>query len=262
MSAELRLSICIPTYNRSWQVTSLVEQMLSVQGAFEICVHDDGSSDDTYERLSQIKDTRLRVSKGPNGGRGQALQAAIQMAQGQFVMLFDDDDVLYPDGLRAVLTECGRLLPQNCVGWIYQLEDNKGARVGSAFPVAQANFIELRADYKVTGDKKEVVKRTALIEAVNVPGKARRVPTSLYWSRLARTGDVLCIDRVIGRKNYLEGGMSDRIRSLKSSNPYPLFLLARARILAFISGRYRSPWFLFRSLAAFLYYGVRARIQK
>lgn len=256
------LSICIPTYNRRVQVKSLVVSLLSVEGSFEISVHDDGSTDGTFALLSAIDDPRLRLSRGENGGRGWALQKAVHGAKGRFVMVFDDDDFLYPQGLKAVLENCASPLPATCAGWIYQLEDGNGYQVGSDFTVARSNFLALRADHGVTGDKKEVVRRSALLDVLEVPGAPQRIPTSLYWTRIALTHDVLCQDRVIGKKTYLEGGMSDRIKLLKSSNPYPLFLLARARIHAFRLRRYRSPTFLVRSLAAYLVYGTRSLLQK
>ncbi len=258
----LDLSICIPTFNRAEQVTALVEAMLSVEGSFDICVHDDGSTDDTFTRLSAINDPRLRVRRDENGGRGQALAAAIRMAEGRFVMIFDDDDFLYPEGLRTVLSNCATPLPEGCAGRIYQLEDDDGRRVGSEFPVARSNFVALRADHRVTGDKKEVVLRSALLTVLDVPGRPRRVPTSLYWTRISLTAEVLCQNVTIGRKTYLEGGMSDRIKVLKSSNPYPLFLLARTRIHAFFWRRYHSPKFLARSVAAYVAYGARVLLQK
>lgn len=251
------LSICIPSFNRADQVTALAATILEVEGDFELCIHDDGSSDDTFNRLSAISDPRLRIESSENGGRGQALEAAIRMSKGQFVMIFDDDDFLFPDGLRRVLADCSVPLPSGCAGRIYQLEDENGQRVGSDFPVARSNLVALRADHGVKGDKKEVVLRRALNETLAVPGKPRRVPTSLYWTRLALNADVLCVNVSIGRKTYLVGGMSDRIKALKTASPHPLYLLARSRIHAFLRRRYQSPRYLLRCVAAYLLYGAR-----
>lgn len=259
---NIDLSICIPTYNRGEKISKMVESMLSVKGAFQICVHDDGSEDNTFALLSNLSEPRLQLSHGKNGGRGQALQKAIHNAEGRFVMVFDDDDFLYTDGLKAVLENCASSLPETCAGWIYQLEDDDGFQVGSDFPFDRSNFLALRADYGVTGDKKEVVLRSVLMDVLKVPGQPRRIPTSLYWTRIALTHDVICQDRVIGKKAYLKDGMSDRIKFLKSSNPHPLFLLAHTRIHAFLLRRYRSPKYLARSFAAYLVYGARSLLQR
>lgn len=251
------LSICIPTFNRADRVFRLVSGLLALPGDFEVCVHDDGSSDDTYARLSEIGDPRLHLSRSSNEGRAQALRLAIGCASGRFAMFQDDDDLLYPEGLAAVLADCAAPLPEGCAGSVYHLEDERGKRIGGDFPVARSNLLALRADRGVTGDKREVVLRSLLLAAMDVPGRPRRVPTSLYWTRLAHGHDILCRNVTIGRKSYLAGGMSDRIAALKAANPRPMYLLARARVAAFAAGRYRSPGFLLRSLAGVALHGAR-----
>ena len=240
----------------------LVKSILSIQGSFEICVHDDGSTDETFLLLSSIVDPRLRLARNSNGGRGQALESVIRMAKGEYVMIFDDDDLLYSEGLKTVLEDCASPLCETCAGWIYHLEDDNGLQIGDDFPQTRSNFVALRFDYGVTGDKKEVVRRSTILGVLQVPGTPRRIPTSLYWSRIAIAHDVLCKNSIIGRKTYLEGGMSDRIKGLKSSNPYPMLLLECAQLHAYVVRRYRSPRFFARSLAAFFVYGIRCLFQR
>jgi glycosyltransferase involved in cell wall biosynthesis len=255
------LSICIPTFNRCARVVALVQDLLSVEARFEVCVHVDGSTDGTYEALIAIKERRLSIATAANQGRASALLSACRLARGRFLMVFDDDDVLYLDGLRTVLADCARPLPEGAVGFIYHLEDRKGVRIGSAFPVARSNFLALRADHGIKGDKKEVVLANALLAvAYDSRGRFRRTPTSLVWSRLALTFDVVCRDAVIGRKVYLDGGMSANIRSLKSRNAYPMTLLYAAHIQAFARGRYRSPRFLLKALAGLAHHGTQAAV--
>lgn len=257
MTAPL-LSICIPSYNRADLVTSLVERLLTYPGRFEICVHVDGATDDTLARLNAIKDTRLHVSTGLNTGRAGALVAALAQASGRYCMVFDDDDTLFPKGLARVLTDCAKPLPHRCVGRIYHMQDAKGQRIGTTFPVTRSNLIALRADHGVTGDKKEIVLTAALRAAMQTDGAHRRVPTSLYWARLALTADVLCVNAEIGAKSYLAGGMTDRIAQLKRSNPAPLILLHQTRLSAFAKRRFRSWRYALRSALALGVYRLQA----
>lgn len=250
------LSICIPTYNRAELVTLLVQRLLANPGPFDICVHVDGSTDDTLQRLTQVKDSRLRVTYAENQGRAGSLISTVSNASGRFCMLFDDDDDLTSEGLVRVLNDCIEPLLEGCVGRIYHLVDESGARVGSTFPVQRSNLIALRADHGVTGDKKEVVLTEPLLKAMTVDKLYRRVPTSLYWARLALSQDILCENVVIGRKTYLTGGMSDSIRRLKMRNSAPLVTLHRIRLLAFFQGRFKSKRFVLRSLMAVVVYAL------
>jgi glycosyltransferase involved in cell wall biosynthesis len=223
----------------------------------EVVVHVDGSKDDTYNRLGAIRDARLSISVDSNKGRAFALYNAVKNASGKYVMLFDDDDWIDPEGIRAVISDCeGEALRENRVGFIYHLSDSAGKIVGTNFDVEISNFIELRADHNLQGDKKEVVLASVLKEAFEEP-LDRRVPTSLYWSRIALKYDVICRNKVIGRKNYLTDGMTSNILSLKMKNPYSMALLYITRVKGFLLGRYRSFKYFFKSLLLWLLYRVK-----
>jgi glycosyltransferase involved in cell wall biosynthesis len=251
------LSICIPTFNRKDRVVALVDALLSVQGNFEICVHVDGSTDGTHEALNALSDRRLHLSFAANQGRAAALVKACSAAKGRYIMIFDDDDTLYPEGLREVLVDCAAPLPKDAVGFIYHLEDQNRRQIGKSFPVERSNLLALRADHGIRGDKKEVVLADALRHASYNGQGYRRTPTSLIWSKLALTHDVLCKNVVIGRKIYLDGGMSTNIRSLKSQNARPMFSLYALHVRGFIHRRYRSPRFFMKAIAGLAYYGAQ-----
>lgn len=254
----MTLSICIPTYNRSDLVTALVKRLLGNSGQFQICVHVDGSTDDTYDRLIQISDPRLCITTSANQGRASSLATAVANASGRFCMLFDDDDDLSTKGLALVLRYCAEAPPQGCVGWIYHLADESGERVGSTFPVSRSNFIALRADHSVKGDKKEVVLTEPLRMAMQTAVAYRRIPTSLYWARLALSYDVICMNETIGTKTYLAGGMSDTIKRIKRDNAGPLIELHKTRLYALFKWRFKSLRFAFRSAIAIVVYGLQA----
>jgi glycosyltransferase involved in cell wall biosynthesis len=255
------LSICIPTYNRRERLLSLIEQVLAVEGNFELCVHVDGSSDGTAEALATIHDSRLRWQQAANQGRAGALLAACQAARGKYLMIYDDDDALYPHGLQRILADCAGELEAGALGFIYHLEDEQHATIGSDFPVARSNFMALRADHRVTGDKKEVVLSAAFKSvARDTGGRYRRVPTSLLWTRLALESDVICRNTVVGRKIYLPGGITAGIAKTKRRNAYPMMLLFRVHVAGYRAGRYRSVRFLCKAILGVLYYGLHAAV--
>lgn len=259
-SDDIILSICIPTFNRRERVAALVRDLLTVPGGFEICVHVDGSTDGTVEELTTIVSPRFAVSSSPNGGRANALLEVCRKARGRFIMIFDDDDTISHAGLLTALEDCARPLPEGAVGYVYHLIGEQGDRIGDPFPViARSNFLALRADHQVRGDKKELVLADALKAAIfDGQRRFRRVPTSLIWSRLAIRYDVICRDVVLGRKVYLADGMTNNISRLKARDAYPMALLYATHVIAFARGRYRSPRFLAKAIAGASIYGARA----
>lgn len=263
MTSPVLLSICLPTYNRRDRVAALVRTLLQVEDHLEICVHVDGSTDGTYERLLEIasEDHRLHVSIAENRGRAHAMAAAFNSTVGQFVMFYDDDDDIFPEVLASAVRRLNKPLPAGVCGYIYDMVGDPRSDAGSPLP-ERSNFLRLRADQNVRGDKKEIVRRDLLDWAFYSAGMPdRRVPTSLIWTRLALKYDVLGIREAIGRKRYLADGYTHRIWRMKIDNPGPMILVNRARALGFVARRYRSVPFFVRSVASCLIYSMFTAVQ-
>jgi dolichol-phosphate hexosyltransferase len=91
-SLPFRLSILISACNDKANIVQTISEVLKVDYpcAIELIVVDDGSSDGTYELLSQISDARLiRHRHETNQGRGAALLSAASLATGSHILLFD-----------------------------------------------------------------------------------------------------------------------------------------------------------------------------
>jgi glycosyltransferase involved in cell wall biosynthesis len=85
-------------------VSSLEAQTLPTE-EFEAIFVDDGSPDDTLERLRALATTRpwMSVYTIPNSGWGSAPRnEGTRRARGEYVLYMDHDDSLYPDALRGL----------------------------------------------------------------------------------------------------------------------------------------------------------------
>jgi glycosyltransferase involved in cell wall biosynthesis len=122
------VSIVLPTYNRSRLVCRAIDSVLAQSyRAFELIVVDDGSTDDTKNRLESYGD-RITVIHQANRGVSAARNAGIQAASGPFIALLDSDDVWLPQKLErqiAFFRTCpGAVICQTEEIWI-----RKGVRV-------------------------------------------------------------------------------------------------------------------------------------
>ncbi|WP_437296557.1 glycosyltransferase family 2 protein [Sorangium sp. So ce426] len=96
---EPLVSVVIPTYNYGHFVVDAVESVLAqTYERHEIIVVDDGSSDDTPERLAPYRD-RIRYVRQQNQGVSAARNLGIGLASGEWVALLDADDVWHPQKL-------------------------------------------------------------------------------------------------------------------------------------------------------------------
>jgi len=87
-------------------VSSALEQDFPVEQR-EILVVDDGSTDDTQERLRKFGEA-IRYLRKPNGGQASAFNLGFKHARGEVVALLDADDVWLPGKLSRVHEEFTR----------------------------------------------------------------------------------------------------------------------------------------------------------
>lgn len=91
---SIKLSFCIPTYNRAQIVNQVVTEILQCADSdIEVVVLDNGSTDDTLSILHAIKDERLVVySNGENKGGLYNVVNVINKARGEFLVFSTDKD--------------------------------------------------------------------------------------------------------------------------------------------------------------------------
>lgn len=99
-SSQPYLSVIVPAYNESQRLEGIlkIDEYLRAQPfSSELLVVDDGSSDDTLDRLKTLRDAcgiRI-VSYRPNRGKGYAIQQGMLQARGAY-RLFCDVDLSTP----------------------------------------------------------------------------------------------------------------------------------------------------------------------
>ncbi|TDN55099.1 glycosyltransferase involved in cell wall biosynthesis [Buttiauxella sp. JUb87] len=104
------LSICIPTYNRvsylERLLSSLLSQIDSLDGKFEIIISDNASTDNTEKYCAQVVSENSCVSyvrNVQNEGWERNYSNLYIKARGRFVWLIGDDDYLMPDALPNIM---------------------------------------------------------------------------------------------------------------------------------------------------------------
>lgn len=113
-SKSAKLSICIPTWNRSKSLQKTLS-ILACQietgrlgDQVEICISDNGSTDDTPAVIARIVDEnpnlRFALNRFPeNQGFSVNMDATVRLATGEFVFLLGDDDIFVPGGVVDLL---------------------------------------------------------------------------------------------------------------------------------------------------------------
>lgn len=91
-----KFSVLMPAYNREKYVGQAIDSVLSQTFTdYELFVIDDGSTDKTLQVLESYG-TRIRVLRQSNQGPEVARNSAAALAQGEYLVLLDSDDLLMP----------------------------------------------------------------------------------------------------------------------------------------------------------------------
>ncbi len=103
-SGRPTVSVVIPSYNRCAATLVAVQSALEQDyPPAEVIVIDDGSTDDSVERLRQLTDPRVMVLATANGGAGAARNHGIDLASGDYIAFLDSDDRFLPHHLTDLM---------------------------------------------------------------------------------------------------------------------------------------------------------------
>ncbi|MEW4241131.1 glycosyltransferase [Priestia megaterium] len=143
-----KVSIIIPTYNRcNYLKESLDSVLAQTYPNKEVIVVDDGSTDETEKILKEYKPFITHISK-ENGGKSSAINLGMERVTGDYIWIFDDDDIALPKKLEIQ---------------IRKFQENKSVGL---IHTSAIYFQELDEDKKFIGkfDVKNLTPRDALKE--------------------------------------------------------------------------------------------------
>lgn len=202
MNAPL-VTVLIDTYNYGRYVEEAVESVLAQEfprEQREILVVDDGSTDDTEERLKKYGDS-IRYLRKPNGGQASAFNFGFAAARGEIVAMLDADDVWLPDKLRRM---CDIFEKNPDAGMVYH---RTHMWIGSEELQADSHFAEVSGRvtensssllrYPMVATSCLTLRRGVLNELLPVP-EALRTQADAYITAL-----IIFVAPVIGLPEFL-----------------------------------------------------------
>ena len=111
------VSVVIPTYNRAPFLAEAIESVLGQSFTeYEILVADDGSTDDTADRLARYGARTRHIRLDHSGRPSVARNRALAVARGELIAFLDDDDVWQPEKLER---QVHLLVAQPDLGMVY-----------------------------------------------------------------------------------------------------------------------------------------------
>ena len=102
---NVMLSIVIPVYNERGTIREVIRRVEAVDRDKEIIIVDDGSTDGTRDLLKKYEELEgFKVIYQPrNGGKGRALRAGFEKAEGEIIIIQDADLEYNPQDYPVLL---------------------------------------------------------------------------------------------------------------------------------------------------------------
>jgi len=219
-------SLIINTYNRGPFIIEAIESALNQtfsRSDMEVIVVDDGSTDDTPNKVNKYKEGVKYVYK-ENGGQASAFNVGIQHADGQYLVFLDSDDLCMPNRVSVVVDEFERykdvgmvLNSRHVVGrGIDVWEDCPECHNVSLAP----NTAKLLRDCGY-GTSRTSLRKSTLQRILPIP-EVMRIEADLYFLSILCYGNVSCLTDHLTTYRLHENNLfhTDDIRqmSAKASN--------------------------------------------
>jgi len=256
-SNRITVSVIIPLLNEEESLRDLHEQLKNslsrIGGNYELIFVDDGSTDNSFKVLRELKAKNPRVKAvrfRRNYGKSAALMVGFQKAQGEFVITMDADLQDDPAEIPNLIKEL-RAGYDVVSGWKKKRKDPLGKTIPSKFfnfvtgVVTGIKIHDFNCGLK--GYKYDVVK------SVNVYGELHRyIPALAHWLGF-RVGETVVNHRPrkygktkFGMARYSRGFLD--LLTVVFTTRYitrPLHLFGGWGILSTLAGLITSAWLIY-----------------
>lgn len=228
------LTVFTPAYNRAGMLPRLYQSLCEQTCKdFEWLIIDDGSTDETTAVVQSFADERklnIRYYKKENGGKHTAHNRALELADGEWFLCVDSDDLLASDAVAKLIVKFAQLNGEG--GIIAYKEDLNGALLSDPFPkeIQRTQLCRLSADYGCRG---EFTLAFATDFAKQFPFPVfedeRFVTECVVYDRMDQQGDFALLPEVITVCEYQADGYSSNFANLMKRNPsgFCLYFLQR-----------------------------------
>ena len=239
-SKKILISIITPTYNRREYLGKLYDSLVKQTSKnFQWIVVDDGSIDNTGELVGEFlreqeHGFKIQYIYQENGGKHTALNKAMEVVDTELVFIVDSDDYLPSDSIQIISSYYEKFNSikeqENLCGYSF-LRCHADGEVNTAyFPENEKidSYCNVRINGNIGGDKAEVY-YTDILKKYPFPvfeGESF-LAEDVVWMQMSGPYNMVHINENIYTCDYLEGGLTNSGRRMKSKSPRGMMLRSK-----------------------------------
>jgi glycosyltransferase involved in cell wall biosynthesis len=226
VQTEPLVTIIIDSYNYGQYIEGALDSVLLQDfpiDRFEVLVIDDGSTDDTGDRVRKYG-ARVQYVYKPNGGQASAFNLGFARAKGEIIALLDADDYWLPGKLERIVTEFEK---NPSAGMVYhrllELNTSTGTCVDGSFAAISGNISDDRRkllSYILYPTSALAFRRSSVApllpipEALTIQADAHLAGLVIFLAPIIAINDSLAVYRIHGTNLFhASSGVADLQRT-------------------------------------------------
>ena len=222
-----KIAILTATYNRSNELLRLFESLkLQNNKDFSWLIVNDGSNDDTEETLrliSQSDAVNVDIINKKNGGKSSAINLGFDCLEhnADFILIVDDDEILEPYAIETVKRYLDKYANTDCGVIHFNRKDEKGNVIANHIFDKDCfmNFQLFKSNgYFADGYLGYFTNKLKNRRFSIYSGEKYIAPSTLIM-KVTIDSNLLWAKAILGKTEYLEGGITKQGRMLRLKNP-------------------------------------------
>lgn len=220
------LSIVTATYNRGELLRNCFRSLMNQSSFdFEWIVIDDGSTDNTEQRLeefcAQAPPFEIFYLRKANGGKHTALNASHRFIHGKYVLILDSDDTLLPNAVETVISGWSEFKSNKEIGIVTFLKQTPEGQI-LAYAENERIALDVLNHKRITNvasDCCETIRADLFLKFPfpEYSGEKFLAETAL-WYRVGIDSKCVYINVPIYCCEYLDGGLTKSGKALRMRN--------------------------------------------
>lgn len=219
MTPSPKVTVAMPIYNGVATLQRAIDSVVvQTYRDFELLIIDDGSSDDSIERISKNSDPRIRLLvHEKNRGLAETRNHLVEESRGEYVAWLDQDDWAHPErlasqvakmGADANLVLCGTWTRHRTEG-PQSLTHRVAERVLERVPTDDAGLRALSVFRNPFSTSSTIVRRSAIIDT-GLAFDQSFAPAEDFdiWAQISTLGTIGMIPKVLTHVTFLPSGAS------------------------------------------------------
>lgn len=244
-----KASIIVPAYNAEKYIQQTLNSIISQSfHSFECIVIDDGSTDKTAEIVQSLNDARFKLIKINNsGGPSVPRNIGLMNAKGEYIFLFDSDDIMATDKLKLSVAaldlhqdadflftnfieidKSGKVIQENFLKKYHFLwAAIKGCPENGDFVLLASDVIYAALiNTNFIGTSSVAIRKSALQPDDRFNEDLKNSDDRLFWLRFTKRHNAIYLNECLHQYRSLDDGISAKSFILRGPNKIKALELA------------------------------------